>query len=126
MRRSRYCGFFGAGLRDIETDAPVSASALTATSSSDPLRLPWQPAQMLLNSARGGPGVMYSLAATWCSSVIVKTGLPLPSTNSRISGFRAGTNTFREWSDSNDAWPSGVQVPVKVPGAIWLPGALSS
>ena len=34
----------------------MRASALTAMSSSEPLRLPWQPAQMLLNTRALGAG----------------------------------------------------------------------
>ena len=112
----------GAAFRDSDTEAPVRTSGLTATSSSEPVRLPWQPPQTLLNRARGGPGVMYSPGVTWCSSVILRTELPLPSTNSRISGLPAGISTFKEWSDSNEAWPIIFCVPLKVFTVIGLLG----
>src|SRR5262249_28464327 len=57
---------------DMESEAPVSASADTPTSNSLPLTEPWQPAQTWSNIACGTPIEITSPGPNWCSSLIWK------------------------------------------------------
>src|SRR5215470_6653975 len=61
---------------DIDSEAPVSASADTPTSNSLPLTEPWQPAQTWSNIACGTPIEMISPGPNWCSSLIWKSVEP--------------------------------------------------